>query len=284
MVTGRGGADGVGDDVRRGATALQGAAEDVAESKPIDWAARAGLTARGVVWIVIGILGFLLAQGARAGSADQKGALQELLTKPYGNVVVILIAAGFVGYALWRLSEAAFGVTGEGRTAGPRAKSLARSIVYFVLAGTSVSALLGSRSSQSAQQESLTARVMQHAGGRLLVGLVGVVVVGVGAALLVEGWKLRFLRYFRAVPPQVHRLVVVLGRIGTMGRGAVFALAGVLVVIAAWTADPHKARGLDGALRTLLEQPYGTVLGLVASSALIAFGVYGLAEAKYRRV
>jgi len=86
------------------------------------------------------------------------------------------------------------------------------------------------------------------------------------------------------VPPRIRRLVVNLGRIGTIGRGSVFALAGVLVVIGAWRADPQKAHGLDGALRTLLQQPYGTALALVASVALIAFGVYGLAEARYRRV
>jgi len=284
MVTGRSRAGGVGSQARRGAAAIGDAAESAADSRPVDWAARAGLTARGVVWIIIGILGFLLAQGARAGSADQKGALQQLLTTPYGNVVVALMAVGFVGYALWRLSEALFGVTGEGRRTGPRLQSLARSILYFVLAGTAVSALLGSSESQSSQQESLTARVMAHAGGRVLVGLVGAVIIGVGVTLIVEGWKLRFMRYFRSVPPQIHRLVVNLGRVGTIGRGSVFALAGFLVVVAAWTADPQKARGLDGALRTLLQQPYGTVLGVVASLALMAFGVYGLAEARYRRV
>jgi len=263
---------------------LGDAAEAVADSKQVDWAARAGLTARGVVWIVIGILGFLLAQGARAGSADQKGALQQLLTTPYGNVTVALMAIGFVGYALWRLSEAAFGVTGEGKKTGPRLQSLARAVLYFVLAGTAVSALLGSNESQSSQQESLTARVMSHSGGRWLVGLVGLVILGVGVTLIVEGWKLRFMRYFRAVPPQIHRVVVNLGRVGTIGRGSVFSMVGVLVIIGAWTADPQKARGLDGALRTLLQQPYGTVLAVIASVALIAFGVYGLAEARYRRV
>lgn len=257
---------------------------DVADSKPIDWAARAGLTARGVVWIIIGILGFLLAQGARSKSADQKGALQELLTTPYGTVTVAAMTVGFVGYALWRLSEAINGVAGEGKRTGPRLQSAARSVIYFVLAGTAVSALLGSGESQASQQESLTARVMGATGGRLLIGLVGLVVLAVGVTLIVEGWKLKFMRYFRSVPPEVHRIVVNLGRVGTMGRGSVFSLAGVLVVIAAWTADPEKARGLDGALRTLLEQPYGTVLAVIASLALIAFGIYGLAEARWRRV
>ena len=78
--------------------------------------------------------------------------------------------------------------------------------------------------------------------------------------------------------------MVSLGRIGTIARGGVFVLIGILVISAAWSFDPKKASGLDGALRTLLQQPYGTVLALLASVALVAFGVYGLAEARYRRV
>jgi Domain of Unknown Function (DUF1206) len=284
MVTGRGGMHRAGAEAQRGAASIERAAESAAQSEPLGWAARAGLTARGVVWMLIGVLGLTLAGGSSGRSADQKGALQELLGKPFGAVLVILMALGFAGYALWRLSEAAFGVTGDGRGAGPRLQSLVRGVTYLVLAGSAVSTVRGTGSSQGSQQESLTARAMQHAGGRWLVGLVGVVIIGIGVALVVQGWQLRFMRYFRAVPPQIRQLVVELGRVGTIGRGAVLAVAGALVVIAAWTADPHQARGLDGALRTLLAQPYGTVLGVLASLALLAFGVYGLAEATYRRV
>jgi hypothetical protein len=284
MSIGRGVTGDAGVKARSVTNDVKDAAQDAAESESINWAARAGLTARGVVWIVIGILGVLLAQGAHTQHVDQKGAIQELLSKPYGEVLVALMAVGFLGYALWRLAEAAFGVTGEGKKAGARAKSLARGIAYLVLAGTAVTAMLGSTSSQSSQQESLTATVMSHTGGRVVVALVGLVIIGVGTALVVEGWQLKFMRYFRAVPSSIRRWVVHLGRIGTIARGVVFALIGVLVVTAAWTVDPRKAGGVDGALRTLLQQPYGTVLALVASVALVAFGVYGLAEARYRRV
>jgi len=167
------------------ATDVRSAAAGAAASQPIDWAARAGLTARGVVWIVIGILGVLLAQGAQGKPADQKGALQELLTKPYGGVLVALMAIGFLGYALWRLSEAAIGVTGEGKKTGPRLQSLARGIAYLVLAGTAVSALLGSGSSQTSQQQSWTARAMSYTGGRWLVAVIGLVIVAIGVALVV---------------------------------------------------------------------------------------------------
>ena len=260
------------------------AADDAADSKPIGWLARAGLAARGTVYLLIGVLALLVARGSSGQKVDQKGALAELLSHAHGSVLVVLLAIGFFGYAVWRLSEAAFGVTGEPDSAGPRLKSAVRGVAYLVLTFTAVSALAGSRTSQSSQQRSLTAEVMSHTGGRFLVVVVGLAIVAAGFAMVVEGVRLTFMRFFRAVPPGVRRVVVHLGRVGTIGRGAVFGVIGVLVVSAAWTFDPDKAGGFDTAFRTLLSQPFGQVLGIVAALALVAFGVYGFAEARWRRV
>ncbi|MGI8535173.1 MAG: DUF1206 domain-containing protein [Mycobacteriales bacterium] len=52
---------------------------------------------------------------------------------------------------------------------------------------------------------------------------------------------------------------------------------------AAVSFRPDKARGLDGALRTLAAQPYGEVLLVAAGLGLAVFGVYGFAEARWRR-
>ena len=139
--------------------------------------------------------------------------MKQLLAHPYGKVLVVAMIVGFAGYAVWRLSEAAFGVTGEGKKAGPRVQSLVRGLIYAGLAVTGVALLGGSTSSQSGQQKELTARVMQHTGGRWLVGTVGVVIAIVGLVLAWEGVRRRFMRYFPAgaLSPSVRRLVMVSG-------------------------------------------------------------------------
>ena len=260
------------------------AAESAAESEPVNWMARAGLTARGLTYILIGVLALLLALGASGKHADQKGAMTELLSHSYGSLLLGALAVGFFGYAVWRLLEAAFGVTGEPNSATARLKSAARGVIYLGLMLTAVNALRGSSQSQSGQQETITSRTLAHTGGRSLVIAVGLAVVAVAAVMIVEGWKLKFMRFFQHIPSEVRRLVVHLGRIGTIGRGCVFAVAGLLVVIAGWKPDPHYAGGMDAAFRTVLGQPYGRVLGVTAALALVAFGVYGLAEARWRRV
>jgi hypothetical protein len=256
-----------------------------AESKPISALARAGLMARGLIWLIMGVLAVALGIGHSSQHVDQRGALSQLASEPFGTVLVVLLAIGFAAYAVWRLSEAAFGVTGEppGKK-GPRLQSLARGIAYLVLFFSAVSILLGSRTPQSSQQRSLTAQVMSHPGGRVVIAAVGVVIVAVGLWMVLDGWTAKFMKYFKSLPSRLRTTARRLGQTGTVGRGLVFALVGVLFVSAAWTASPGKAGGIDTAIRTTLEQPYGRWLVVVAGLALMAFGVYGLFEARYRRV
>jgi hypothetical protein len=259
------------------------AVEAAAEGRPMGWLARAGLTARGAVYLVMGVLAILVGVGARK-HVDQRGALTEVLAAPVGSALVLLLAIGFAAYAVWRFSEVAVGVTGEADGVGPRLKSLARGLAYSVLTATALGVLTGARGSQSGQQEGIAADVMSRSGGRWAVGLVGVVVVAVGLVMVREGWSKKFTRYFGSLDPHVRRWIVPLGRVGTVSRGVVFAIAGALVVAAAWTADPEKAGGVDDAFRTLLQQPYGAALVVLLGAGLVVFGVYGLAEAVYRRV
>lgn len=258
-------------------------ADSAANSRLMGWLARAGLTARGLVYIVIGWLAVLVGLGGRA-NADQRGALTEILAQPYGAAMLWLLTIGFAAYALWRLSEAAFGATGEGNKKGPRLRSLARGIAYMAMAFTAWSLLQGVRATQAGQQGDLAGAIMQQPGGRWIVGIVGLIVVVVGLVLVREGWTTAFLRYFKALPAQRRKVVVWLGRVGTIARGVVFAVSGLLALVAAWTADPEKAGGIDQAFRTLVQQPFGTTLVVLLGAGLLLFGVYGLAEAAWRRV
>jgi hypothetical protein len=249
--------------------------------------ARAGLAARGVLYILIGWVAILVAFGQTSGSqANQEGALELLARQPYGLVSLWLLGIGFAGYALWRLSEAAFGVTGEGNGAGPRLKCLVRGLVYAGFAYLTFQVIAGTAGNESKKQQDLTASVMHHPGGQVLVGIVGAVVVVVGVALVLEGLRRKFLKRLQTsqMSPQTRRVVEWLGVIGTAARGVVFALVGILVIEAAVTYQPAKAGGIDKALLTLRNQPFGQVLLILAALGLIIFGIYGLCEARWRKV
>jgi Domain of Unknown Function (DUF1206) len=233
-------------------------ARRASRSPAVDILARAGLTARGVIYLLIGWVALLVALGRSSREVDQQGALQLLAGKPYGLVSLWLLGLGFGAYALWRLGEAIFGVTGEPNGAGPRLISLVRVVIYTGLAYLTFTVISGTQRSQSRQQQDVTATAMRHTEGQWLVGVAGLVVVVIG--------------------------LVLIGVIGTIARGLVFALAGGLVIDAAVTHKASESGGLDKALLTLRNQPFGELLMLLAALGLAVFGIYALCEARWRRV
>lgn len=249
------------------------------------WGARLGLAARAGIYLLMSILAFEVAYGHTNKETDQRGALEALSTNGFGKVLLVLLAVGFACYALWRFSEAAFGVAGKGKKAGPRARSFARGVIYAAFAFTAVEVLAGSGGSQASQQKDITAKVMAHSGGRLVVGAVGAVIVIVGLAMIYEGVKKKFLDELdmsRATATS-RKTVTRLGMVGSIARGAVIGMAGALVVDAAVTYSPSKAGGLDTALHTLASQPYGKLLLTVAAAGLLAFALYGFTEVRWHR-
>jgi membrane protease YdiL (CAAX protease family) len=261
-------------------------ARRASDSKTAHFLARAGLIARGVIYMLIGWVAVLVALGHSSREADQQGALQMLAGKPYGLVSLWLLGVGFAGYALWRLSEAAYGVTGERPGPGPRLKSLGRAVVYAGWSYLTFTVISGTARSQSGRQQDITATAMQHPAGRALVGVVGLAIAAVGITVAVEGARKKFMKYLRTAQmnARTRRVVKRLGMTGTIARGLVFALAGVLVIDAAVTHKASESGGIDKALLTLRDQPFGEFLMMLAALGLVVFGVYGLCEARWRTI
>jgi uncharacterized membrane protein len=242
--------------------------------------------ARGIIYILIGWLAIQVAIGHSSQQPNQQGALQLLAHNAVGLFTLWVLGIGFVGYALWRLSEAAFGVAGEGDRAGPRVKSLIRAIIYAFLASLTFKVIAGTSGNQTHKQQDVTASVMHHSGGQWLVALVGLIILIAGVVLVGEGIKRKFMKYLRTgeMSYKTRRVVERLGQIGTTARGVVFAIVGALIIDAAVTFKPGKSGGLDKALLTLRHQPFGEFLLLIVALGVLIFGVYGLCEARWRRV
>ena len=261
-----------------------------AHSKSLKVAARAGFVARGAIYLLIGIIALQIGLG-HGGQADRGGALGQIAAKSYGTILLWLLVAGFAGLALWRFSEAAFGAVGpEGHETGERLKSLARGVLYSFFFISTLQLVTGTSSSATAngnsQSKALTARVMAHGGGRLLVGLIGVVVLVIGFLLAREGWTKEFLKRMNlgGAPAGTRALVEKLGVVGGVARGAVTALAGVFLIVAAARFSPSKAEGIDGSLRAFAHTPLGPFLLIPVALGLVAFGLFSWCEARWRRV
>jgi cytochrome b561 len=256
-------------------------ASRVRNNRPLAMGARIGLAARALVWLLMGVLAIQIALGNSHRQADQQGALAAVAAQPGGKFLLVVVAAGLACYAVWRLVEAAVGPRRDKDDAQARLTALVRGAMYAILCATAVTVLTGSSgSSQDRRQRGMTAQLMQYTGGRWLVGAVGVVVVGVGVYFAVQGVRGDVWGQMdeNRMNERLRRPVEVLGVVGNTARGIVIAFAGVFVIAAAVTADPHNSSGLDGALRTLAQESFGPWVLCLAGAGLIAFGLFGFAE------
>ena len=252
-----------------------------ARSCGFEWLARAGFVARGAVYLVIGILAIKLATGSGSVNPSQQGALKTVGAQPFGRVLLIFVAAGLAGYALWRLVRALRGVDhGLDRMA-----ALASGVVYAGLCALAVEILLGTGGG-SGNAKSTTAGVLGWPAGTWLVGIGGAVLVGVGLDQGYRGVSEDFLDDSKTeeMSSAVRAWIASLGTVGYLARMVVFVLVGVFLIRAAVDYNPDKAVGLDGALAKVDHASYGPLLLGVVAAGLIAFGVYSLADSRYRRI
>ena len=274
---------------RRAAREADVARKDVARSKHLEWLARAGLAARGVVYGLIGILAIKVSLGAGGQTTDQQGALKTIAGSPFGKVLLILVTVGLFGYALWRLVRAGIGhgpETGDDDLKD-RVSGVVSGIAYGALAITAVKILAGaSSSSSSSKTEKATGGVLGWPGGRYIVIVAGVVVIGVAVDQALKGIQRKFLEDSKTaqMSPGVESAFTAVGVVGYVARAVVFALIGWFVIKAAIDFDPDKAVGLDQALAKLANSTFGPVVLGVVAAGLIAFGCYSLLDAKYRKV
>ncbi|MBK6886497.1 MAG: DUF1206 domain-containing protein [Tetrasphaera sp.] len=256
---------------------VKAAAREVGDSETVEWLARTGYAASALIHLLLAFLALQVAWHGSGRKADQSGALALLAQNPLGTLLLWVLVVGFLGLAVWQVTEA---IAGHGET-GDRVKAGAKAILYAVLSWSAFGFARGSGSSSTQQTRDFTASLMGAPGGRLLVGAVGLGVIAVGGYHVYKGWAARFLGDLVGHPGAFAERM---GRIGYIAKGIALIVVGGLFVAAAIHHRSKEATGLDGAMRTLREQPFGQILLTVVALGLGAFGIYTMARAKYARV
>lgn len=264
-----------------------------ARSSGFPWLVRAGFVARGLVYGLIGGLALALALGAAGGSTtNQQGALALIAGAPLGSVVLAALTIGILAYAVWQIGQAVLGrgleVAGQDSSAD-RLANLGSGLAYLGLFAIAVKVLFR-RSSDSSSQSSGPSRtaagVLGWPGGQWIVGLAGVAFVAVCFLMAYDGLSGTYLEKAKTgeMSRQARKVFGIVGRVGRLSRAVVFALVGYFLIRTAIDFNPGKAIGVDGALRKVAQEPYGSWLLGVVAIGLILFAVSSLAEARYQRL
>jgi hypothetical protein len=214
-----------------------------------------------------------------------------LADESYGKVLLVALALGFLAYGLWRLVQAIFDRDDEGSGAKGIAKRvgyLGRAVLYGALAWVALELLdgTGNEDSQTGEARKATAQVLDWPGGRWLVGLGGLMLIGVGIFNAYRAFTQKFEEKWKSgeMSGPERRWGARLSSVGLLSRFVVFSLIGAFLVKAAYEYDPQEAIGLDGALRKLVQASYGPVLLGIVAVGLLCYAFFCFVEARYRRV
>jgi uncharacterized membrane protein len=252
----------------------------------VKWLARLGMVCAGLLWIIVGVLAVQVALGGGGETTDRTGALHEIAQESWGAFLLVGIAVGFAGYALWRFVAAVLGrklETYEDLNWPKRLWYAARGAFYAFLCYTSVSILAGEGSSGEKRQAEA---IFDWPAGRWIVGAIGLGLAGwgLGSAYRAISRNFKDDLHTERMSETEKRWTTRAGVIGFLARAVVFLIAGGFIVKAAAEYDPEEAIGLDGALQKLANQAYGPLLLGVVAAGLVAFGLFYLMRAAYREV
>lgn len=267
------------------ATKQAGAAvERAARSSWLHTAARAGFVVAGVLHLIIAGIALSIAFGG-GGSADPSGALAAIAANPLGGILVWACAVGLLLLAAVYLIDGVLRLRGGRRDRWKESgRSAAIAVPYAAIGVTAVQVAMGSDASSEGSAESLTARILTAPGGVVLVVLVGLSIVGIGGYFVFSGITRAFEQRLTGTTTRTGRWTVRAGRIGYPAKSVVLVIVGILLVVAAFTNDPENAAGLDGALKTLRDQPFGQVLLVVVALGLAVYGVFLFGRAKHDKL
>lgn len=271
-------------------------ADKIAHERPAKWIerlARFGYAAKGVVYVLVGILAFQAAFNWGGRVTGSRGAFRTIASQPFGNVLLFLVAIGLLGYVVWRFVEAfrdpehndsgfkAFGRRAAYFVSGLIYGSLA--ILALRISFSSPSASSGGGGSSATQG---TATLLSQPFGQWLVGLVGVAIVAYGFYCFYKAYSTKFRRRLKLaqMSAKEEKWSTRIGRFGLTAKGVVSVIIGYFFIQAARASSPSQARTTEGALQTIQQQPFGAWLMGIVALGLIAYGIHLGVQARYRRI
>jgi len=255
----------------------------------IERLARVGYAAKAVLYATIGVLAAGAALSGGAGTTDTRGAMGTVLAAPFGRALLLVVAAGLYGYALWRMVEAINDPEKRGRDAkgiALRVSFAARAVAHAVLGATAFSIATKGRPDKDAPDgpELWTARALGIPGGRGIVLAVAAGIIGYALYQLYRAVaaKLSKKLELNTLSPSAQRLVIRTSRFGIGARGLVFGMIGLLMAKAGQQRSADEAGGIGQALKALSnlgKWPFAAI-----ALGLIAYGGYELLNARFRRI
>jgi Domain of Unknown Function (DUF1206) len=264
---------------------------EAAENPWTERLARFGHLARGVTFCLVAVLALEVAFGVGGKITDRQGALQTLADDPWGRALLGVLAVGLAGYALWRFAQALLGEkleSGQDVSVWKRLANVGKGVLYAVLAFICARLVFQADEAGGGNKEEdhATSWLLEQPAGRWIVVGIGFAILGAGLFNLYRALTQQFKEDLKQeqMGGTERKWYTAIGVVGHLARAAVFSLAGLFLLKAAYEYDAKEAIGLDGALAKVARAEYGTVLLVLFASGLFAYGLFSMVQARYREV
>ncbi|WP_112182054.1 DUF1206 domain-containing protein [Paraliobacillus zengyii] len=251
--------------------------------------ARIGYMAKGLVFVMVGILTFMAAIGVGGNTSGTQGMFRSLAGMPFGEILLWLIVIGLLLYEMWLLIKVIEDPQNKGKGLKglfSRGASLVIAIIYGGLIYSAFKIAINAGSSGGNTEKTITAKLLSQPLGQWIIVAIGVIIIGYGLLELYKGVTTKFIKRFHTEDMSSHEYKIAknAGRLGLASRGIVFFMIGFLFIKTAWTSNSDQVKGLDGVLSELSQEPYGQLMLAITAMGLFLYGVYQIARGRYQHM
>jgi hypothetical protein len=260
---------------------------DQSKEKWFEKFARFGLVSKGVVYCLMGILSVLAALGMSREKGDKAEAFEVIYAQPFGQVLLIIIGLGLLGYVMLRFFQAFKDIDNKGTDMKGILDRIGYTLSAFLYVGIGVYALRlifsGSDGGEGDSRKFVVTKVLEYPGGQYVVGIAGLIVIGMGIYQIIRAITGKFAKRVNLIRSNMKDTFKAAGTIGYISRGIVLGIIGYFLLHAAWLSDPGEAQG-TGAAFDFLQNKVGSVMMAVVALGLIGYGVFAFVKAKYQKI
>lgn len=250
--------------------------------------AQAGLLAKGIVYILLGIVGFMAAfeVGSQTNNASSKGIFTMLQNLPLGIPLLVIVALGLICYTVWRLIQAwTLSESDQKKKWAKKIRYFFSALAYGSLAYTAFSIIFHLKSDDSDQKQKMASELLQKSNGQWLAGAVALLFAGVGVYQIYYGFTEKFKKHVQNLNLHANgsSLLVQSAKIGYIARGVVWLIIAYLFIRAALNANSSEAGDTGKAFKFIESSSYGSYLLGALGIGLITYGIFNFIRARYER-
>ena len=252
----------------------------------LKWIAKAGLTAKGIVYVLLGVLAMMAAfewGGQSAGKADKSGVFDLLKDSSAGSWILPILGLGLACYSAWRMVQVYQSVKGGGKKKWKGLRYFFSGLIYFSLAVSAVRYGLQSRSGGENTQQQLASELLSKPFGQWMVGIAAVIIACIGFYQIYYGLSEKYRKHVQNMNlhNEAGRLLLSSGKLGYSARGIVWLVIAFLFIRAAMYSSSAEAGGTGKAMQVLGNSEFGTYLLGALGAGLMMYGIFNFIRARY---